>query len=245
MKKVISSVLFFSVITISFAIQPQRIVHCPTAGIVGHGRMMVFMSAFPGDGLRAGVTVGLWDRLQAGISYGAMRLIGRGSVSVDPYPGFELRMRVLHEGISTPAVALGVETIGFGPYDSERKRFEHKSRGIFVVASKNWDFLAGNFGFHAGMNYSFEEHFNRGFSMYVGMDKDFRDAVGFKLEYDLAPGDWSEPYGNGYGYLSAALCVYFGSSGYATFNFFDILGNIRGKPAPAREFFVYFGKKIF
>ena len=81
--------------------------------------------------------------------------------------------------------------------------------------------------------------------MFFGLDKDFKDAVGFKVEYDLAPGDWNEPYGNGYGYLSAALCAYFGTSGYATFNFFDILGNIRGKSHPAREFFVYFGKKLF
>ena len=84
-----------------------------------------------------------------------------------------------------------------------------------------------------------------GFSVFAGIDKDFKDAVGFKIEYDLAPGDWHSPRYNGYGYLSAALCVYFGSSSYATFNFFDILGNIADKPAPAREFFVYFGRKLF
>ena len=228
-----------------FGIQPQRIVHCPTAGIADDGKLLFFASAFPGDGLRCGATLGLWDRLQAGLSYGATNIVGNGSVKVDKYPGFEIRFRIRHEGISTPAVAIGVETIGFGKYLSDRKRYEHKSRGAFIVTSKNWRVLWGNFGAHIGINYSFEENFNRGFSTYIGIDKDFRDAFGFKLEYDLAPSDWKKPYGNGYGYLSAAICAYFGESSYATFNFFDILGNTTGKVPPSREFFVYFGKKIF
>ena len=243
MHKILSALLIFS--AVAFGIQPQRMVHCPTAGVANHGQIMFFASAFPGDGLRAGASLGLWDRVQVGVAYGAARIVGRGSVSVDPYPGLELKVRVRHEGIRYPAVVLGVETIGFGQYDSARKRYEHKSRGLYAVASKNWDFLWGNFGLHFGINYSFEENFNRGFSVFTGVDKDFKDAVGFKIEYDLAPGDWHSPRYNGYGYLSAALCVYFGSSSYATFNFFDILGNIAGKPAPAREFFVYFGRKLF
>jgi len=242
MKKIILIMISFSVL---FAIQPQRIVHCPTAGIADNGKLLFFVSAFPGDGLRCGATLGLWDRLQAGVSYGAMNIVGNGSVKVDGYPGFEMRFRIKHEGISTPAVALGVETIGFGKYLSDRKRYEHKSRGAFIVTSKNWKVLWGSLGAHIGMNYSFEENFSRGFSTYIGIDKDFKDAVGFKLEYDLAIGDWKKPYGNGYGYLSAAICAYFGESSYVTFDFFDILGNIVGKVPPSREFFVYFGAKIF
>jgi len=232
-------------IIIAGAIQPQRIVHCPTAGITDHGNLLMFASAFPEDGLRVALSLGLWDRLQVSTAYGAMKLVGRGSVTLDKSPGLGIKFRMMHEGINTPAVAIGVETIGFGEYIEDSQRFEHKSRGVYVVASKNWRFLAGNLGIHSGINYSFEQNFSQGFSFYVGMDKDIKDALGFKLEYDLAPGDWKEPYGNGYGYLSAALCMYFSRSGYVTFNFFDILGNIKGKVAPSREFFVFFSAKIF
>jgi len=234
--------LFFA---LTPAIQPQRIVHCPTAGIINHGDLLITAFIFPGDGLRSGVSLGLLDRVQLGVSYGAMKLVGRGSVDIDPRPGGEIRIRLFHEGEKLPAIALGAETIGFGEYRDDLKRHEHKSRGAFLAASKNWRFLGGNLGAHVGVNYSFEEDFNRGFSAYIGIDKDFAEVIGFKIEYDLAPGDWDEPYGNGYGYLSADISAYFGSSTYATICFFDILGNIRGKPAPAREFFVFWGVDLF
>ncbi len=233
------------IIVMLFAGQPQQLVHCPTAGMAEHGKMLTQMLVFPGDGLRAKVSLGLFNIAQVGISYGAMRLFGRGSVDVDPLPGFELRLRILSEGVKMPAILIGLDTQGYGAYNDELKRYDQKSRGGYIVASKNWWWLSGNFGLHGGFNYSFEENFARGFSAFVGFDKDIKDAVGIRLEYDLATGDNEPPRGNGYGYLSAALSIHFAENAWADINFFDLLGNMPDVPSPSRELFVMFETKVF
>ena len=229
----------------AFANQPQQIVHCPTAGLAEHGKMLTQLFVFPGDGLRAKVSLGILNFSQVGISYGAMRIFGRGSVKLDPMPGFELRFRILSEGVKTPAILIGLDTQGYGAYNENLERYEHKSRGGYIVASKNWWWLSGNFGLHGGINYSFEENFARGFSAFVGLDKDIKDAVGIRIEYDLAPGDNEPPRGNGYGYLSASLSVHFAENAWASMNFYDLLGNMPDVPSPSRELFVMFETAVF
>ncbi len=238
---------FALLLVVSFcpALQPGRIVHCPTAGMPSHLQLAVDVLAFPEDGLRVGASVGLWEGLELGASYGALRLIGRGSVELDPKPEWLVKLRILSEGIKRPAIAIGVDTRGFGPYDEALDRYEQKSRGAFVVASKNWWWLYGNLGVHAGVNYSFEEDFARGFSAFVGIDKDVKDAVGLRIEYDLAPGDHKPPRGKGRGFLAAALSIHCAENVWINLNFADILGNAPGKTSPARELFVSFASKPF
>ncbi len=231
--------------TTVFAGEPLRLVHVPTAGILRHGELSCKTYNFGGDGVRAGAALGLWDRLQVGVSYGAQRIVGRGDINVDPLPAFEIRARILHEEIKRPAVVLGVETFGYGEYIDSLSRYEHKSRGAFVVASKNFRLLWGNFGVHTGMNYSFEEKFNHGYSLFLGFDKDFFDAFGMNIEYDLAPSDWNDPYGEGYGYFSASLFGNITRKAQLSFAFFDIFGNLNGKKHPAREVFIRIDHIVF
>ena len=235
---------WFLLATLALAGQPQLLVHCPTAGVIENGTLMTQLLVFPGDGMRGKVALGLWDALQIGCSYGAVRLMGRGSVDVDPMPGIELRFRIASEGQKSPAIMLGVDTQGYGSYDDETKRYEQKSRGAYAVVSKNWWALFGNLGLHGGINYSLEEKMARGFSAFVGIDKDIKDIIGMRLEYDLAPGD-RDTRGKGRGYLSTAIALHFADNAWACFNFYDLLGNTLYVSSPSRELFVMFGMNLF
>lgn len=236
--------IFFWCVAFIRASQPDKIVHCPTAGLLDHAQFYIDVWSFPEGGMRVKFALGLWDRLQLGVSYGALGVVERGLVNADPRPEWEIRGRIIQEGIKNPALVLGIDTRGFGAYNRELYRYEHKSRGIFAVASKNWWFLGGNLGIHGGLNYSLEEKLARGFSAFVGFDKDIKEACGVRVEYDLAPADRESPRGNGYGFLSASFFLHFVQNGWIYFNFYDLLGNVLNKRSPARELGACFIKDL-
>ncbi len=239
MIRITSAIMLFACV---FASQPQRVVHCPTAGLAEHGTMITQMTIFEGGGARAKISLGLWDVLQVGISYGALGLVGSGTV--DPAFGLELRIRSLVESEKLPAILIGLDMEGFGPYNDNAKRYEHKSRGAYLVASKNWLWFHGNLGLHGGVNYSLEEKAARGFSVFIGLDKDFKEIVSMRLEYDLAPSDLKDPYG-GYGYFSSAVAFSFGESAWISINLFDILCNAPLRARPSRELMFGFNAGLF
>jgi len=184
------------------------LVDVPTAGLPAHGAIDVRGRVFPGGGLEMRLDAGILDRAAVGVGFAGLQLIGDGDPEWYPRPGFALRLRVLEETWTLPAVALGVDTRGSGLWDRGRERFQFKSRGLYAVVSKNYSLL-GDFAWHGGMSRSFESGDDGDPTAFVGIEKSLGSQAAIGLEYDLATNDAAEDgvYGRGRGYLNASLRI--------------------------------------
>ncbi len=99
-------------------------------------------------------------------------------------------------------------------------------------------------GFHFGANYSLEnDDDDKDIPIFFGADLQATENLGFLAEYDLATNDdeFKEKYGQGYGYLNAAVQWIFSSKLQLEFQFKNILLNREDISAWGREFrMVYF-----
>lgn len=192
----------------SVAGPPRELVDVPTAGMLPKGTFESRARIYPGGGLEVRVEVGLLPWFNLGGSYGAQQVIGDGSPDWNPRPGLMARVRLLEETYNLPAIALGVDTQGTGYFDEERERYQFKSRGPFVVLSKNYAWL-GNLTLHAGVSRSLEEKDDKTPTAFGGMEKSLSEVAGFVLEYDVALNDdqGDGVYGQGRGYLNSAVRI--------------------------------------
>jgi hypothetical protein len=188
--------------------QPLYVVDTPTAGLLERASMQVRVYVYGGGGVLTCLNVGVADYLYFGVSYGGGNIIGSGSVEMNPRPEVNARVRIIQETLIVPAVAIGVDTQGLGAYIDSLDRYEQKSRGVYAVASKNWDIL-GPFSLHGGVNYSFEgRSFDSDPNVFLGFIKTF-GPVDIRAEYDFALND-NEAKGadfrpENHGYLNMAI----------------------------------------
>jgi len=187
-------------------VEPRTIVDKPTAGILRAGALALDVDLFEHGGLLAGVSIGFLDRALIGVSYGGSGLVGGDSPTMNDVPGMQLKVRVLDESRTVPAVALGFDSQGRGAYDPSQDRYTFKSPGVYAVVSKNSDFL-GYLTLHAGANYSLEKgDGDDDLNVYAGADKTIGGALSLTAEYDFALNDNDhDARGKGRGYLNAAL----------------------------------------
>jgi hypothetical protein len=150
--------------------------------------MQVRVYVYGGGGVLSVLNVGFADFLFFGVSYGGGNLIGTGSVEMNPRPEVNARVRIIQETLMVPAIALGFDSQGLGAYVDSLDRYQQKSRGLYAVASKNWDLL-GPFSLHGGVNYSFEgRQYDSDLNVFIGLLKVF-GPVDIAAEYDFAFND--------------------------------------------------------
>ena len=179
-----------------------RLIDSPTAGLVDKGRFAVDLRLFPEGGLVGQLHAGIMRRLTIGLSFGGESVIGNDPI--DWYPRVEAaaRYRVLEESEAFPALALGYETQGYGPRFAQR--YQVKSKGFFVAASKNYISGFGQFGLHGGINWSRESKDDDGPNGWAGVDKRINEELSVVAEYDFAINDNDDDsLGSGRGYLNA------------------------------------------
>ena len=169
---------------------PTDLITIPTAGTLGRGSFSMDMRIQDEGGLITGLSVGITDRFQFGLSYGSPNLIGDDSLNWYPRPEAKLKYLVVNENLSMPALAVGLNTQGLGNYWAEDslQRYDTKSLGIYSVVSKNWKSPLGNIGLHAGMNHSFleTEDGDSDPNLFFGLDLEFNPEFSFLLEYNSA-----------------------------------------------------------
>jgi hypothetical protein len=207
-------------------IESRTIVDKPTAGILHAGELALDLDLFENGGVLGGVSIGFLDRGMIGISYGGSGVIGGDDLTMNDVPGMQLRIRILDETRTVPAITLGLDTQGRGPYDPSQDRYTFKSPGVYAVVSKNMDFL-GYLTLHAGANYSLETgDDDNDINGYLGADKTIGGAVSLTAEYDFAFNDNDhEARGEGRGYLNAGLRWSIGSGFTIGVVFQDLLEN--------------------
>ena len=224
----------------------HHLVSAPTAGALSSRTFSVETHLFDGGGVTERLRFGLTDYVTLGVSYSGSNIIGSRRVVWQPHAGAQIQIRIVEESMTTPAFALGFDSQGTGAYipGENLNRFRSKSKGAYIVMSRNYSLL-GDFGLHAGANYSFETaDGDRDPSFWIGLNKSVTGAIEFCCEYDFATNDNDDrSMTANRGYLNAA--VRFRLNGVFTLevNLRNILQNEKAlpdgsssdKPEPARE----------
>jgi hypothetical protein len=213
--------------------QPVRIVDFPTAGLLPRRAFRVEGDIYAEGGVLLSLTMGFARYFSFGVSYGGYNVIGTGDPELNPEPAVNLKVRLLEESLMAPALAIGFDSQGYGKHfddrvcpqekecdegetcykdaecaqeDLEEDRYLVKSRGIFAVASKNWDLL-GPFSLHGGISYSLENGLDNDLTVFIGVIKSFSDFLDVRAEYDFATNDNDSEWqiAEDRGYLNASL----------------------------------------
>ena len=194
----------------------------------------------PGCGTLFGVTVGLLNRLNLGVSYGGDGIIGREAPTFNPHIGALVKYRLFEETYFWPAFAVGYDHQGFSGIDQAYNGYIFKSPGFFLAASKNYCiFTKAQLGLHGGINYSLEESKTVTWpNGYAGADLGINEELAVALEYDMAlnardpgiaPAHYDHPLR---GFLNAAVRWSFSRSLYLEFDIKDMLQNKVTPPTP-------------
>ena len=192
-------------------IQPRRLIESPTAGLLPKGSFDLDLRIFDRGGILGGVNVGLMDQLMVGGSFGGEQIVGSGKIRWNPKVEISARYRFMEESRRLPGAAVGFDSQGFGPYNDKLKRYAVKSKGLYVVLSKNFTSSLGQFGLHGGLNTTLEdEDGDDDLSGYIGFDKSLGEDLSLMVEYDFATNDGDHSLGSGEGRLNAGLRWQFG-----------------------------------
>ena len=144
-----------------------------------------------------------------------------------------------------PGLALGYTSQGHGPYDEGLNRYTSKSKGVYLVASKNFNSPLGQSGLHLGMKRSFEDSDgDSDFTGYIGLDKALGKDIVIVAEYDFGLNDNSDAsIGSGQGFLNAGIRGAVSGTFTVEFDIKNIFRNGTHNPHPDRELrIVYFEK---
>ncbi len=188
--KIIKYILLVSIFYGQEYPPPTDLITVPTAGTLVRGSFSMDMRIQDEGGLIAGLSVGITDRFQFGLSYGSPNLIGDDSLMWYPRPEARLKYLIIDEDISMPGIAFGMNTQGLGRYyDSDSlNRYATKALGVYLAASKNWKSPVGNLGVHSGINYSFLESTDGDDdpNLFFGLDLELNPEFSVLLEYNSA-----------------------------------------------------------
>lgn len=187
-------------------VYPRFIIDYPIAFSLPRASFDINARIFPNGGLLSTLSVGMTDRLMVSASFGGINIIGEGEINWQPFAGGSLRYRLLTESFNLPALAIGFDSQGHGRYDEKVRRFERKSTGFFVVASKNYEVM-DHLSFHVGSNYSLETKDNdKDPNLFTGADLGLSSELSVLWEYDFAINDNDDnALGSGKGYLNLGL----------------------------------------
>lgn len=214
----------------------------PTAGIVADHEYRMVVRAMPESCVFFGGLVGFKDVVHGGLFYGAFNLIDRGDPVFNDHLGFEVRARLINE-TQWPALAVGFASQGWGAYDDVLDRYERKSPGYYLVASKNWRSFLGDLSLTAGGDYSLEsEHDDRAIDFFATGDWFIAQRVSILLDFDAALNDNNEDglYGEGGIYLDLGVRVLLGDYVSLMLVFSDLTGNLAPGNDSGREFQMVF-----
>ena len=228
------------------ASEPLTIVDFPTAGLYQRGEYGIAIDVYSKGGLLAGLGVGFSRFLSFGITYGGVNVIGSGDPKMNPRPEVNIRVRILEETVAMPAVAIGFDSQGYGKYgkyhgDSTHssdfeERYLVKSRGVYAVASKNWE-LAGPFSLHGGISYSLENKNDHDATIFVGVIKSLAGVIDLSAEFDFASNDNEGPITivERRGYLNASVAWYMSENLRLAFEVRDLAAKGRAGIKDARK----------
>jgi len=209
---------------------PMRtLVDIPTAHTLPRAAYDMGFRVYP-EGALTSVNVGLKEWFTVGFAYGGQNIIGYGAPDWNPEVGFRVKLNLLEEDLSRPAVAVGYDSQGLGA--RRDGRYDFKSKGFYAVASKGYDIL-GPAVLHGGVNYSLERRDDSDVTFFLGAEKILRPEITLVGEWDAATND-NQPNarsGKGAGYLNVGVRFLFAEGLEIQFGLRDVLNNARRQDA--------------
>lgn len=209
-------------------IEPRFLVDIPTAGLLDRGSFAFDVNFFQAGGVVLGLSAGVLDRLNFGISYGGTNIIGSEPPLWNKLPGVNIKFRLFDESEVVPAIAIGFDSQGKETYIDSLERYTIKSPGFFAVGSKNYAIL-GFLSIHGGINYSLErKDGDKDINAFIGAEKTIGEDISIMLEHDFGFNDsHREALGRGRGYLNFGVRWSLGSGFTFGFDLKDIIKNQR------------------
>ena len=210
---------------------PLNLVSIPTAGTLPRGSFTLESLLITDGGMVPRLSVGFTDNFSFGVSFGVQNLIGENKPSFNKTtPEVQIKYRIFDESEKRPALLYGLDTQGRGLYHAvdsistygisdstvTLNRYDQKAWGMYMVMSKNWNFL-GNLGLHAGISKSLSENDDgdKDINVFFGIDKELNRSFSLLMEYDAALNDnlggvddvrnKVKTFGKGNGYLNAGI----------------------------------------
>ena len=189
-------------------IEPRYIIDQPTAGILHDRNGSLDMEFYQQGGILFTLSVGFFDRMMFGFSYGATGLIGTDHVVGNPLPGINIKVRFLDETTMFPALAAGFDSQGKEAYLQDASRYTIKSPGFYLAASKNYQ-AYGYLSFHGGISYSLEHaDGDTDPNLFAGVEKTVGPFLSALAEYSLGWNDSNhDARGKGRGYFNLGVGV--------------------------------------
>jgi hypothetical protein len=227
----------------SYFTKPIQIIDMPTASILRGGAFRAGTRIYEQGGVMASLSAGVSNKVMFGVSFGGLDIIGNAQkITWNPMPGVHFIYRISEESMKMPAIIVGFDSQGYGPYykgsngaapDTSLQnsgspaqnffdRYHFKSRGFYAVVSKGYaTFVTA--GLHAGVSYSTEKGENGSTAPTIFMAADVHVArdLAFLIEYDFALND-----ANLYprGLLNVGVRWAFGRNMFFDFDLQNVLG---------------------
>ncbi len=165
-------------------------------------------------------TLGLFNRLSLGISYGASNLIGAGNPEFYHQPGVQIRVKAIEEAYLIPTVILGLDNQGYGSYDEDGERYQIMSKGIYLQVGRQFEYPDFAIAPNLGLNYCFES--DGRLDMFVGIKFSIKSSV--QILFDYSP-NISDELDQNKGYFNTALNLILHEDVFCQFALRDLLDN--------------------
>lgn len=224
--------------------EPIYIIELPSAGVLNKGQFSMEANFFKLGGLRLAFNLAPFKNFIFGASFGGTNIIGVSKIQFQKYPGIQLKYRFIDESQRFPAIAFGIATQGYGPYDDNQNRFQTFSPGVFLVASKAFQNYFGLFDIHFGLNYSLDpKPRDRGVNFFFGLCQTAWDFFRLNLEYNANLDEKTYIVLKNKGILNISMNFFLSYNLVFGITFKDLLGNFNNTNSPERNLFIqYTGK---
>jgi hypothetical protein len=166
------------------------------------------------------LSIGLFDRFNFGVSYGASNLIGAGNPEFYSQPGVQIRFIGIEQGDINPILIFGFDNQGYGPDTIDGERYSIISKGLYCQIGK--DFGVPNIGIAPSFGISYSIEGEKGLDLFTGIRTEFGGNSVLLLDY--CPG-FNDAQDKGYGYFNTGLRFIFYEDLFFEFSLRDILGN--------------------
>ncbi len=155
------------------------LIDIPTAGVVDYSNFYLKSRFYNNGGFLGYMNVGMLQNFNLGVSFMIDRLIGSQTPVKMVKPELQLKYRFYDGGYYMPALAIGYDGQGFY-YDKNLKKYMQKSKGVYVVGSK--EVFLPSFLLSGGLNIpDYDEEYLYSF---VGFSYNVEDSFIIMCEFD-------------------------------------------------------------